>query len=164
MVLFFCDFSVLAHVDGLEIGDLIIPILLLDCEDVLGVLLSEELGLEVLHLFKFRLLLSLVSLTNLLVFTIHDFDSVILLFIRSLLFSNVFLGDLNRLFEIILLVVELFFQGKEVLIQRNTISKQGFVSRRLVLLVDLTIFQKFDFVFHKDDLFLKVQNVLLFES
>ena len=86
-----------------------------------------------------------------------------LLFIWSLLFSDFLISDLNRLFQVILLIVELFFQGEEMLIQRNTISQQGFVTRCLVFLIDLPIFQKFDFVLHKDDLFLKIQNVLISE-
>ena len=164
MVFVLGDGSVHVLIHGLEISHLLVPFLLLYLENSFRMLLSKQLGLQILHLLELCLLLSLISLTDLLVFRLHDFDSVFLLFIGSLLFSNLFLSDLNGLLEVILLVVELLLECKEMLIQRDTVSKQGFVARGLILLVNLTIFQKFDFVFHKDDLFLKIQNVLFFEA
>lgn len=89
---------------------------------------------------------------------------MLFLLVRSLLFFVVFFGNDKGLSKIILLVVKLFFQGEEVLIQRDTIPQQSLITRGLVFLVDLSVLQKFDFVFHEDDLFLEIQDILLLEA
>ena len=161
VVLIFCDCAVQVLVYGLDVSNLLLQVLLLNSEDGLGMLLREELGLEVLHRLELSLLLGLVSLTDALVLTLHNVNPVFFLLVCSLLFSIVFFGNNKRLFEIVLLVVELFLKGEEMLIQRDTIPQQSLVTRGLVFLVDLTILQKFYFVLHEDDLFLEIQDVLL---
>lgn len=64
VVFLFCDGTAHILVYGLEVHNLFIQVLLLNRENGLGVLLREELGLEVLHRLELCLLFGLVSLTD----------------------------------------------------------------------------------------------------
>ena len=61
-------------------------------------------------------------------------------------------------------VVELVFQSQEVLVQGNSVSQQGFVARGFIFLVDFSVLEQFDLMFHYHNLFLEVKDQLLFQA
>ena len=59
-----------------------------------------------------------------------------------------------------LFVVVLVFESQEVLIERDTISKQRFIAGRFIFLVNLSILELLDLQLHRRDLLLQVVDVL----
>ena len=59
-----------------------------------------------------------------------------------------------------LFVVVLVFESQEVLIERDTISKQRFIAGRLIFLVNLPILELLDLQLHSRDLLLQVVDIL----
>lgn len=98
------------------------------------------------------------AVQNLAIVILHDLDAVSLVLIGSLIILNILLHCTDTLLHILLLVVELIFEGQEVLIQRNAIAKQSFIATSLILLVDLLLLQQLDLGFHRGDLLVQIQN------
>ena len=96
--------------------------------------------------------------------SLHDFDSVPLVFIGELVTLNLILGILNTRLELLLLVVELVLEGQEVLIQRNSISQKRFIAASLVLLVHFLVFQQLDGGLHRRDLLVQVEDDLIMDG
>ena len=94
-------------------------------------------------------------------FFTRDFNLVTLDFILTAFFVNFLLLGLPFLLQLGLLVVELVLKRQEVLVQRDSVSEERFISGSFVFLINLTVLKLLDLQLHRGDLLLQVINILL---
>ena len=81
--------------------------------------------------------------------------------VAGLVALDLILRILHTRLQLLLLVVELVFQGQEVLVQGNTVTQKRFIATCLVLLVDLLVLEHLDLVLHRSDLSMQIENDVL---
>ena len=92
------------------------------------------------------------------VVVLHDFDAVTLALVAGLVALDLILSVLHTRLQLLLLIVKLVLQCKEVLVQRDTVTQKRFIAACLVLLVNLLILEHLDLVLHGGNLAMQVQN------
>lgn len=108
-------------------------------------------------------LVLLELVTDFIIFSLKNFYLVSLVFVVHLLPLDLIFKALHILLKLILFIIEFVFEGKEMFIEWNSISEERFIARSFVLLVDFSILEQFYFVFHEDDLFLHIEDVLFLQ-
>ena len=81
-----------------------------------------------------------------------------LAFVAGLVALDLILSILHTRLQLLLLIVKLVLQCKEVLIQGDTVTQKRFIAACLVLLVNLLILEHLDLVLHGGNLAMQVQN------
>lgn len=95
---------------------------------------------------------------------VHDFNAVALVLVRCLIALNFVLSIADSSFELLLLVVELVFQGQEMLVKRDSITEKRFITTGLILLIDFLIFEQLDLSFHGCNLLVEIKNDVIVDQ
>lgn len=88
---------------------------------------------------------------------------MVLLLVFHIELFQFFIHDLSFLLKSVLLVVEFVFQSKEMLVKWDTISKECFIARSFVLLVNFSFLEQFNLMLHQINLLLQVCSILVFK-
>ena len=163
MVLVLGDGSLVHQVGLLQLAHLVVEHVPLFGQNLLGMLLSVVRELHVLQLLGRRLLVVLEIGLHVVVALLEDLDSAVLFLVFGLLLANLLLHQLLVLVQAIPFVVELVFQGQDVLVQRDLVLQQGLVRRGLILDLDLLLLETHNLSLHDNDLLLQVVDVLLLQ-
>ena len=87
-----------------------------------------------------------------------------LVLVRGLIALDLLLSVPNTALQLLLLVIELVFERKEVLIERDTVSQERLIAIGLVLLIDLLVLQQLDLGLHGGDLLVEVQDDVVMDG
>ena len=117
--------------------------------------------LEILHFLNGVLFTLLEVLRDLLVLSFFNLDLSLLVFILVLFFFDFTQFEGIVLLEVVFFDVELVLKSQEVLVERNVVSQENFVTLSLIFLLDFTLLKALKLTLHQCNLFVKIVDVLL---
>lgn len=104
-----------------------------------------------------------IILADVFVLAAQNLNLVFLFVVCFLVGHNFSVSLLHVLFQVIVLIVVLVFECKEVFIKRNSVLEKRLVATGLVLLLDLLVFQHLNFEFHHGNLLVQIENDVIFQ-
>jgi hypothetical protein len=163
VILLLCQDAALGSVIVPELDHFLVQHVSLLFENFSGVISEIQLLLLPCKVFAAVFFHLLVNSDEVIVIILLNNDVPVQLKIFLLFRLDVVFHYLNVTFEIILFCIELILECQEVLVEWDSITEQGFVPRRFVLVFRLLFFEQADFMFMHNYLLLQVQNQVIFK-